>query len=63
LRYTFLMSAGVFQCCLLSAQSIKRVPGRKSDVVDCQWMQTLHSYGLRSASFRPEADLVALRTL
>lgn len=51
------------QCCLISARSIKRVPGRKSDVVDCQWIQTLHSYGLLAASFRPEADLVALRTL
>jgi transposase len=50
-------------CCLISAQSIKRVPGRKSDVLDCQWIQTLHSYGLLSASFRPDADFVALRTL
>jgi transposase len=39
------------------------VPGRKSDVLDCQWSQTLHSYGLLTASFRPEADLVALRPL
>jgi transposase len=50
-------------CCLISAQAIKHVPGRKSDVLDCQWMQTLHSYGLLKASVRPEADLVALRTL
>ncbi len=50
-------------CCLISAQSIKRVLGRKSDVLDCQWIQTLHSYGLRAASCRPAADLVALRTL
>ena len=52
-----------FQCCLISSRSIKRVPGRKSDVEDCQWIQTLHSYGLLESSFRPEADLVALRTL
>lgn len=52
-----------FQCCLISSRSIKRVPGRKSDVLDCQWIQTLHSYGLLQSSFRPEADLVALRTL
>jgi len=32
-------------------------------VLDCQWIQTLHSYGLLADSFRPEADLVALRTL
>jgi len=52
-----------FQCHLISAAAIKRVPGRKSDVLDCQWIQTLHMYGLLAASFRPEADLVALRTL
>jgi transposase len=49
-------------CCLISAAAIQRVPGRKSDVLDCQWIQTLHSYGLLTASLRPEADLVALRT-
>ena len=47
----------------VSSRSLRRVPGRKSDVVDCQWIQTLHSYGLLESSFRPEADLVALRTL
>ena len=52
-----------FQCCLINPATTKRVPGRKSDVADCQWLQTLHSYGLLTDSFRPEADLVALRTL
>jgi len=52
-----------FQCCLISSRSIKRVPGRKTDVEDCQWIQTLHSYGLLESSFRPETDMVALRTL
>src|SRR3989304_7760631 len=52
-----------FQCCLISSRSLRRVPGRKSDVVDCQWIQTLHSYGLLESSFRPEAELVALRPL
>ena len=33
-------------CGLISAQAIKHVPGRKSDVLDCQWIHTLHSYGL-----------------
>ena len=37
--------------------------GRKSDITDAQWIQTLHSYGLLEGSFRPQADLVALRTL
>lgn len=52
-----------FRCCLIRATAIRRTPGRKSDVLDCQWIQTLHSYGLLADSFRPEADLIALRTL
>jgi transposase len=52
-----------FHCQLISSRSLRRVPGRKSDVLDSQWIQTLHSYGLLESSFRPEADLVALRTL
>lgn len=51
-------------CCLISGAATRRIPGRhKSDVLDCQWIQTLHSYGLLSESFRPDADLIALRTL
>lgn len=52
-----------FHCLLISSRSLRRVPGRKSDVVDAQWIQTLHTYGLLASSFRPEEDLVALRTL
>ena len=52
-----------FHCHLISSRSLRRIPGRKSDVLDCQWIQTLHSYGLLESSFRPEVDLVALRTL
>lgn len=52
-----------FQCHLISSRSLRRIPGRKSDVLDCQWIQTLHSYGLLESSFRPEEDLVGLRTL
>jgi hypothetical protein len=57
------LEARGFHCCLISAASIQRVPGRKSDVLDCQWLQTLHSSGLLTASFRPEAELGALQTL
>ena len=46
---------------LVNARHIKNVPGRKSDVADCQWLQRLHSYGLLSASFRPESEMVVLR--
>jgi transposase len=57
------LAARGLQCCLLSAQSIQRVPGRTSDGLDCPWIQTLHSDGVLSASFRPDADGVARRTL
>ena len=50
-------------CCLIWARSITRVPGRQSDVVDCPWLQTVHRSGVLAASFRPEADFVARRTL
>lgn len=52
-----------FHCCLISSRSLRRIPGRKTDVLDCQWIQTLHSYGLLEHSFRPQGDLIALRTL
>jgi transposase len=52
-----------FNCLLISSRSLRRVPGRKTDVIDAQWIQTLHTYGLLNGSFRPESDLVALRTL
>jgi transposase len=52
-----------FECLLISSRSLRRVAGRKSDITDAQWIQTLHSYGLLEGSFRPQADLVALRTM
>jgi len=52
-----------FKCLLISSRSLRRVPGRKSDILDAQWIQTLHSYGMLESSFRPQADVVALRTL
>lgn len=42
-----------FEVFLVNARHVKHVPGRKSDVLDCQWIQQLHSYGLLHASFRP----------
>jgi transposase len=52
-----------FECLLISSRSLRRVAGRKSDIEDAQWIQTLHNYGLLESSFRPQADLVALRSL
>jgi len=46
---------------LANARYIKNVSGRKTDVLDCQWIQQLHTYGLLSGSFRPEQDYVTLR--
>jgi transposase len=42
---------------LVNALSVKVVPGRKSDVSDCEWIQYLHSVGLLKASFRPPEDV------
>ena len=51
------------QVYLVNARHVKHVPGRKSDVLDCQWLQKLHSLGLLSPSFRPDAEMCALRAL
>lgn len=48
---------------LVNARHVKGVPGRKSDVLDCQWIQQLHTFGLLRGSFRPEAPIAALRSL
>ncbi|MDQ3007884.1 MAG: IS110 family transposase [Chloroflexota bacterium] len=52
-----------FECLLISSRSLRRVSGRKSDIQDAQWIQTLHNYGLLESSFRPQAELIALRTM
>jgi transposase len=52
-----------FQTNLIDPRQTKHAPGRpKSDVLDCQWIQRLHSYGLLSASFRPVDQVVVLRS-
>lgn len=48
---------------LVNARHVKIVPGRKSDWNDAQWLQKLHALGLLRASFRPDAEICALRTL
>ncbi len=58
------LEAHGLHCCLINGNLARRLPARhKSDVLDCQWIQTLHSLGLLTASFRPDADLIALRSL
>jgi transposase len=52
-----------FQVFLVDPRQTSRAPGRpKSDFLDCQWIQRLHSYGLLAASFRPEDQVVVLRS-
>jgi len=46
---------------VVNARHVKNVPGRKSDIQDCQWLQGLHSVGLLRGSFRPAGEIVALR--
>jgi len=46
---------------LVNSWHLKHVPGRKSDYLDCQWIQKLHALGLLNGSFRPDAEMVALR--
>ena len=46
---------------LVNARHVKNVSGRKSDVLDCQWLQQLHTYGLLEGAFRPPEQVTALR--
>lgn len=58
--YDMLEQAG-FEVCLVKSTMIKNVPGRKTDVQDCQWIQQLHSYGLLRSSFIPDNQIRKLR--
>jgi transposase len=61
--YDLLASQGL-EVLLVDPRQTKHAPGRpKSDVVDCQWIRRLHSYGLLTASFRPSDEIVAWRSL
>lgn len=48
--------------CLVDTRRLKSVPGRKSDVMDCQWVRRLHAFGLLSPAFRPEEQVTVLRS-
>jgi transposase len=52
-----------FKVFLVNAHHVKNVPGRKSDVSDCQWLQYLHSVGLLRGSFRPEQAVCSVRSI
>src|SRR5260370_6776017 len=48
---------------LVNARTVKNVPGRKSDVQDCQWLQYLHSVGLLRDSYCPAQEICAMRAI
>jgi transposase len=56
-----ILEARGFEVLLVNARHVKNVPGRKSDVLDCEWLRELHSVGLLRGSFRPVDRIVALR--
>jgi transposase len=58
--YEILEARGI-EVLLVNARHLKNVPGRKSDVSDCEWIRELHSVGLLRGSFRPAEGIVALR--
>jgi len=60
--YEILEARGI-EVLLVNARHVKGVPGRKSDILDCQWLQQLHTFGLLRGSFRPDAPIAALRSL
>ena len=59
--YDMLERSGI-EVYVVNASDVKNVPGRKSDVQDCQWIQQLHSYGLLKKCFIPEDKIRQLRS-
>lgn len=58
--YEILVERG-FDVKLVDARHVKNVSGRKTDVLDCQWIQQLHTYGLLQGAFIPELSICRLR--
>jgi hypothetical protein len=60
--YELLESRG-FVVYLVNARHVKNMSGKKSDVLDCQWLQQLMSFGLLAGAFRPDGEVCALRAV
>ena len=60
--YELLESRGL-EVVLVNARQLRNVPGRKTDMQDCQWLQLLHSCGLLRGSFRPGESICRLRSM
>lgn len=51
-----------FEVLLVDVRRLKTVPGRKTDVLDSEWLQQLHTYGLLAGAFRPDDQTCVLRS-
>jgi transposase len=58
-----ILEARGFDVCLVNARYFQNVPGRRTDVSDCQWLRYLHAVGLLRPSFRPTDQVCVLRSL
>jgi len=58
-----LLEEAGLEVCLVNPRHVQNVPGRKTDVMDCQWLQYLHSVGLLRGAFRPAAEVRGVRAL
>lgn len=58
--YELLVHCGL-EVLLVDTRQIKYVPGRKTDFLDCQWIQELHTFGLLRPAFRPDDEICQLR--
>lgn len=58
-----MFSSSDIRVVLVNAQHTKNVPGRKTDVQECQWLMKLHTYGLLRDSFRLGREMAGLRTI
>jgi len=60
--YDVLTQKGI-QVFVVNARETRHVPGRKTDILECQWILKLHVHGLLRSSFRPAAEVLKMRTL
>ena len=58
----FILEESGIEVCLVNPKKFRMVPGRKPDIADSQWLQTLHLYGLLRGSFHPAPEIAVLRS-
>jgi len=59
---SFVLEEAGIEVCLVNPKKFRMVPGRKTDITDCQWLQALHLYGLLRGSFHPPHRIAMLRS-